>query len=113
MAEVRDQRRQLTFDTDVLVAGRRRRGGGSFTAARGGARVFLERYGFCGGAAVAGMSGTVCGLYAASADSTAGLPAQVVFGFADEFVRLARSSRGGLQRRRCATARPGPACTIP
>ncbi len=58
--------------------------------------ALLERYGFCGGGAVAGMSGTVCGLYAASGDPAAP-PEQVVFGFADEFVRLL-DSRGGLTR---------------
>jgi hypothetical protein len=56
--------------------------------------TLVERYGFCGGGAVAGLSGTVCGLYAASADPGAP-PEQVVFGFADEFVRLLES-RGGL-----------------
>ena len=39
------------------------------------------------------MSGTVCGLYAAS--ENAARPQQVVFGFADEFVQLLES-RGGL-----------------
>jgi hypothetical protein len=43
---------------------------------------------------VAGLSGTVCGLYEASDDAKAG-PRQVVFGFADEFVRLLEK-RGGL-----------------
>ena len=65
------------------------------TAARAGLRVALiERYGFCGGGAVAGLSGTVCGLYEASEDAAAP-PRQVVFGFADEFVKLL-ASRGGL-----------------
>ena len=54
----------------------------------------MERYGFCGGGAVAGMSGTVCGLYAATDDRVAP-PEQLVFGFADEFVRLLES-KGGL-----------------
>jgi hypothetical protein len=67
------------------------------TCARQGLRVILaERYGFCGGGAVAGMSGTVCGLYLASNDAAAP-PRQVVFGFADEFVRLLES-RGGVTR---------------
>ena len=65
------------------------------TAARQGLKVVLvERYGFCGGGAVAGMSGTVCGFYEAS-DRADSPPRQVVFGFADEFVRLL-ASRGGL-----------------
>ena len=65
MAEMRDRRGQLTLDTDVLVVGGGAAGvAAAFTAARAGARVLLlEKYGFCGGAAVAGLSGTVCGLY--------------------------------------------------
>jgi NADPH-dependent 2,4-dienoyl-CoA reductase/sulfur reductase-like enzyme len=67
----------------------------AITAARAGLRVILlERYGFCGGAAVAGLSGTVCGLYAASEDAHRP-PEQLVFGFAEEFVALLRS-RGGI-----------------
>ncbi|MCP9952667.1 FAD-dependent oxidoreductase [Actinomadura madurae] len=31
-------------------------------AENGRSVVLIEKYGFCGGAAVAGMSGTVCGL---------------------------------------------------
>jgi hypothetical protein len=65
------------------------------TAARQGLRVTLvERYGFCGGGAVAGLSGTVCGLYEASDDRSAA-PKQVVFGFAEEFCRRLEE-RGGL-----------------
>ena len=47
--------------------------------------MLLEKYGFCGGAAVAGLSGTVCGLYAAT-EGAAKPPEQVVFGFADRFI---------------------------
>jgi hypothetical protein len=92
----RDQRPGLRLQTDVLVAGGGAAGvAASVTAARSGLDVTLvERYGFCGGGAVAGLSGTVCGLYAASADPDRP-PEQVVFGFADEFVRLLES-RGGL-----------------
>ena len=91
-----DRRPTLAANVDVLVAGGGAAGvAAAVTAARQGLQVaLLERYGFCGGGAVAGMSGTVCGLYAASADSSAP-PEQVVFGFADEFVRLL-ASRGGL-----------------
>ena len=42
--------------------------------------VLLEKYGFCGGATVAGLSGTICGLY-----SSGNRPEQIVFGFAHEF----------------------------
>lgn len=91
-----DQRTPETVKTDVLVVG----GGASgvaaaVTAARQGLDVTLvERYGFCGGGAVAGHSGTVCGLYEAT-DDRAAQPAQVVFGFADEFVRRLEAL-GGL-----------------
>jgi hypothetical protein len=90
-----DRRSAFAIDTDVAVAGGGAAGvAAAVTAARQGLRVVLvERYGFCGGGAVAGMSGTVCGLYEAS--EHAAPPRQVVFGFADEFVRLLES-RGGL-----------------
>jgi len=96
MTSAVDCRAKLSVTMDVVVAGGGAAGvAAAVTAARQGLRVALiERYGFCGGGAVAGMSGTVCGLYAASADRAAP-PEQVVFGFADEFVRLL-SSRGGL-----------------
>lgn len=91
-----DRRAGLRIDADVLVAGGGAAGvAAAVTAARRGLKVTLvERYGFCGGGAVAGLSGTVCGLYAASGRPDAP-PEQVVFGFADEFVRLLER-RGGL-----------------
>jgi len=90
-----DLRDAFEISTDVLVAGGGAAGvAAAVTAARQGLKVTLvERYGFCGGGAVAGMSGTVCGLYQASNDATAG-PRQLVFGFADEFVRLLESRNG-------------------
>jgi glycine/D-amino acid oxidase-like deaminating enzyme len=93
---VTDRRPVLKLAADVLVVGAGAAGvAAAVTAARQGLRVLIvERYGFCGGGAVAGMSGTVCGLYEAS-DDPAAPPRQVVFGFADEFVRLL-DSRGGL-----------------
>jgi hypothetical protein len=91
-----DRRPGLRIDTDVLVVGGGAAGvAAAVTAARQGRRVTLvERYGFCGGGAVAGLSGTVCGLYEATDDASAP-PRQVVFGFAQEFVKLLES-RGGL-----------------
>lgn len=56
--------------------------------------LLVERYGFCGGGAVAGHSGTVCGLYEATNDRAAP-PHQMVFGFADLFCRRLEA-RGGL-----------------
>ncbi len=50
-------------------------------ASRCGLKVLLiEKYGFCGGATVAGLSGSICGLY-----SSGKHPEQIVFGFAGEF----------------------------
>lgn len=91
-----DRRAGLQARADVVVAGGGAAGvAAAVTAARRGLKVVMvERYGFCGGGAVAGLSGTVCGLYEASGDPAA-LPVQVVFGFADEFVRLLES-RGGV-----------------
>ena len=90
-----DRRPVLRLDADVLVVGGGAAGvAAAVTAARRGLRVTLvERYGFCGGGAVAGMSGTICGLYAATDDRSAP-PEQVVFGFGDEFVRLLESKSG-------------------
>jgi len=94
--EATDRRYVTQLKADVLIVG----GGASgvaaaVTAARNGLSVILlERYGFCGGGAVAGLSGTICGLYAATDDEQRA-PEQVVFGFADEFSRLL-TARGGL-----------------
>ncbi|MCZ0733822.1 FAD-dependent oxidoreductase [Phreatobacter sp. AB_2022a] len=91
-----DRRDRLRIDTDVLVIGAGAAGvAAATTAARQGLDVTLvERYGFAGGGAVAGLSGTVCGLYMAS-DRRDNRPEQVVFGFADEFCRRLEAS-GGL-----------------
>ncbi len=56
--------------------------------------LLIERYGFCGGGAVAGMSGTICGLFLSS-DSRKNRAEQVVFGFAEQF-RKRLSEMGGL-----------------
>lgn len=96
MSHAIDQRGGLSLDADVLVVGGGAAGvAAAVTAARQGARVtLLERYGFCGGGAVAGLSGTVCGMYAATDDRDAP-PRQVVHGFLDDFV-AAMEHRGGL-----------------
>jgi len=90
-----DRRERFYLHTDVVIAGGGAAGvAAAVTAARQGLKVvLLERYGFCGGGAVAGLSGTVCGMYAASDASD--VPQQVVFGFADEFLRLLKDG-GGL-----------------
>lgn len=82
-------------DVDLLVVGGGATGvAAACTAARSGLRVLLvERYGFCGGGAVAGMSGTICGLY--EADPEPRVPRQLVHGFVDEFIAQ-MEARGGL-----------------
>jgi hypothetical protein len=61
-------------------------------AARCGLHVLLvEKYGFCGGATVAGCSGSICGLF-----SSGDRPERIVFGFAGEFHdRMAQSCGAG------------------
>lgn len=91
-----DRRKILALDCDVVIVGGGAAGvAAATTAARAGMNVVLvERYGFCGGGAVAGLSGTICGLYDAT-ESDNRPPTQIVFGFADEFAR-ALEARGGL-----------------
>lgn len=91
-----DKRQRLAMSTQVLVVGGGAAGvAAAVAAARHGASVLLlERYGFCGGGAVAGLSGTICGLYEAS-ENPDSPPRQVVFGFAEEFAQLL-ASKGGL-----------------
>lgn len=90
-----DARRRQQLDVDVLVVGGGATGvAAACTAARAGMKVLLvERYGFCGGGAVAGLSGTICGLYEAEEKPTR--PRQVVHGFVDDFIAQ-MESRGGL-----------------
>ncbi len=96
MSAPQDRRTNLRLEADVLVVGGGAAGvAASCIAARQGCRVvLLEKYGFCGGGAVAGMSGTICGIYAAS-EKAAAPPRKMVFGFLDTFVE-ALESRGGL-----------------
>lgn len=86
----------LVAEVDVVVVGGGAAGvAAAETSARHGLSVLLvERYGFCGGNAVAGLSGTVCGMYLASEKLT-NRPEQVVFGFTDRF-RRAMIDAGGL-----------------
>lgn len=91
-----DRRDPLALETDLLVVGGGAAGvAAAVTAARQGVKVTLvERYGFCGGGAVAGLSGTICGMYESS-DQSDSKPKQIVHGFADEFVDV-MAARGGL-----------------
>ncbi|MCH2557585.1 MAG: FAD-dependent oxidoreductase [Alcanivorax sp.] len=83
-------------DVDLLVVGGGAAGVAAATVAaeNGLSVVLVERYGFCGGAAVAGLSGTICGLFAAS-EHHGPTPEQVVHGFAERF-RQGLAQRGGV-----------------
>ena len=90
-----DARPAARLDGDVVVVGGGAAGvAAAVTAARQGLKVVLiERYGFCGGGAVAGLSGTVCGLYLARQNPNT-VPDQIVFGFTQEFVELLEQKDG-------------------
>ena len=96
LPHVSDARPLTKIETDVLVVGGGAAGlAAACTVAGHGLRVTLiERYGFCGGAAVAGLSGTICGLYLARPGAV-GRPEKVVFGFVDRFIE-AMNRRNGL-----------------
>lgn len=71
-------------DVDLCIVGGGAAGvGAAIGAVRAGIKkiLIIERYGFCGGATVAGMSGTICGLWA----SGTGKPDFVTQGFSREF----------------------------
>ena len=91
-----DHRSSARIETEVLVVGGGAAGvAAAVSAARRGHKVLLvERYGFCGGGAVAGLSGTICGLYAANEDAAAA-PEKLVGGFVDEFIARMEAA-GGL-----------------
>ncbi|MEO0385454.1 MAG: FAD-dependent oxidoreductase [Pseudomonadota bacterium] len=91
-----DARSNADLHCDVAIVGGGAAGvATAVTAAKQGMQVVLvERHGFCGGGAVAGHSGTVCGLYEASENPSNG-PVQAVFGFTEKFI-VALNDRGGL-----------------
>jgi len=80
---------------DILVVGAGPAGVAAATVAgESGLDVLvIEKYGFAGGAAVAGLSGTICGMYLAS--DTATEPEQIVYGFTERF-RKNLVERAGL-----------------
>jgi hypothetical protein len=84
-------------EVDVLVTGAGAAGVAAATvAAEAGLSVLVvEKYGFSGGAAVAGLSGTVCGMYLAS--DAKRVPEQVVFGFTERFTQKL-TAKGGLTK---------------
>lgn len=89
-----DHELPVLADVDVVVVGAGAAGVAAATvcAEQGLSVVIVEKYGFAGGAAVAGMSGTLCGMYLAGDHS---VPQQVVHGFTERF-RTALLDRGGL-----------------
>ena len=86
----------LLGEFDVIVTGGGAAGVSAATvSAEQGLNVLLiEHYGFCGGGAVAGLSGTICGMYYATDDRDK-KPEQAVFGFTDRFASKL-SDMGGL-----------------
>lgn len=82
---------------DVIVCGGGPAGvAAAVMAGRSGLKTMLiEKNGYCGGAAVAGLSGTICGMYMTQADIKTKAPKQVVYGFAEEF-RKELEKRNGL-----------------
>lgn len=82
--------------TDVCVVGGGAAGvaAAETTARHGKSTILVERYGFCGGNAVGGLSGTICGMYLSS-ERNVNRPEQVVFGFTERF-RAAMAARNGI-----------------
>ena len=82
-------------EVDVLVCG----GGPAGVAAaetaalRGQKTLLTERLGFLGGAAVAGYSGTICGLFYCSDRTKEEGTRQAVFGWSDRFYQEMRKRR--------------------
>ncbi|GMG81525.1 FAD-dependent oxidoreductase [Paralimibaculum aggregatum] len=83
------------FDIVVLGGGPAGIAAATTAAEAGHATLLIERLGFCGGAAVSGMSGTICGLYMTAEDPHVAQPQQIIFGFAERF-RAALEAGGGL-----------------
>lgn len=83
----RDSGYPVCEEADVLVCGGGPAGvAAAETAARRGQKTLLvERLGFLGGAAVAGYSGTFCGLFYGSDNPVAEGPKQAVYGWTDRF----------------------------
>lgn len=81
---------------EILVVGGGSAGVAAATVAaeKGCSVMLIEKYGFCGGAAVAGMSGTMCGMFMATDDAEKA-PEQVVFGFTERF-RAALEAKNGV-----------------
>lgn len=83
------------FDVVVLGGGPAGIAAATTSGEAGLNTLLIERLGFCGGAAVSGMSGTICGLYNTVEDPRQALPQQIIFGFAER-MRLALEADAGL-----------------
>jgi hypothetical protein len=94
----REQSREIPIggECDVLVLGGGPSGvSASLAAARSGAHtILLERYGFLGGMASAGMVGSLCGFFTSGTQKK-----PVVAGIASELVKRLRT-RGGVTKKR-------------
>lgn len=83
------------FDVVVLGGGPAGIAAATTSGEAGLNTLLIERLGFCGGAAVSGMSGTICGLYNTVEDPRQAQPQQIIFGFAER-MRLALEADAGL-----------------
>lgn len=85
------------LEADVVVCGGGPAGlaAATVSARQGLKTILVEKNGFCGGAAIAGLSGTICGMYLTQSEIGGKNAEQVVFGFTEEF-RKALAGVGGL-----------------
>ncbi len=92
--KVNEDEYPIIFSTQILVAGGGPAGiAAAETAARMGKdTILLEQYGFLGGASVAGLSGTLCGMYYASEKEST--PKLLVGGMAKRFAEELERRKG-------------------
>lgn len=83
-------------NVDVLVVGAGAAGvaAATISAEAGLDTLVVESYGFTGGAAVAGLSGTICGLFAGMEEPEKNEPHQLVHGFAERFRKKLEDNKG-------------------